>query len=301
MKKILVTGGSGLVGSSIDATIKISSKDLDLRDSRLTNKFFKKNAPDGVIHCAAKVGGLGANINHMADFFYDNILINTNLLNACHVSKVKKVISFLSTCIFPDQVNYPLTEKQIHNGEPHSSNFAYAYAKRMLDVQSRAYNMQYGTNYICVIPTNIYGPNDNFNLKNGHVVPSLIHKCYLAKKNKKNLTIWGTGKPIRDFIFSKDVAKLSKWALNNYNEKEPLIFSTMDNISIEYLVDIIVKHMDFKGKVIWDNTKPDGQIKKPASNKKLLTYLPNFNFTKIDEGILETIEWFNENYMEIRK
>ena len=300
MKKILVTGGSGLVGSSIDAKIKISSEDLDLRNSLKTNQFFKENSPEGVIHCAGKVGGLGANINYMADFFYDNILINANVLNACYIANVKKVVSFLSTCIFPDQVNYPLTEKQIHNGEPHSSNFAYAYAKRMVDIQSRAYNQQYGTNYVCVIPTNIYGPNDNFNLQNGHVVPSLIHKCYLAKKNKENLTIWGTGKPIRDFIFSKDVAKLSKWALNNYNEEEPIIFSTMEDISIEYLVEIIIKHMKFKGKVIWDNTKPDGQFKKPASNKKLLSYIPDFNFTKIDEGILETIEWFNEHYQEIR-
>jgi len=145
--------------------------------------------PEYVIHTAGKIGGLLGNMNHKGQFFYENITINTNVLEAARVAKVEKVLSFLSTCIFPDNIKYPLTEDQIHNGEPHNSNYPYAYAKRMLDVQSRAYREQYGCNYVCVIPTNIYGPNDNFNLESGHVLPSLIHKCYLAKQNNEDFVI----------------------------------------------------------------------------------------------------------------
>jgi len=300
-KDILVTGGSGLVGSAINANIKLSTNDVDLRDWKSTLSLFKHLKPNKVIHCAARVGGLGGNINHKGEFFYENIMINTNVLEACRQVGVKKVVSFLSTCVFPDDVEYPLTEKKIHLGEPHSSNYAYAYAKRMTEVQSRAYNEQYGTNYVCVIPTNIYGPNDNFDLENGHVLPSLIHKCYLAKKNNTDFKVWGSGTPLREFIYSEDVAKLSEWILDNYKEQEPIILSTSEEISIKDVVDIIVNKFNFKGKVIWQSDKPDGQFRKPSDNSKLKSYLPNFEFTPIEEGIEKTIKWFINNYEEIRK
>ena len=297
----LITGGTGLVGSAINVSTKISSKDVDLTDRNSTIDLFKKISPEKVIHCAGKVGGLGGNMNHLGEYYYKNIMINTNVLEACRVSGVKKVVSFLSTCVFPAEVTYPITEDQFHNGEPHSSNFAYAYAKRMVEVQSRAYNKQYGTNYVCVIPTNIYGPHDNFDLENGHVAPALIHRCYLAMQNNEDLVVWGSGEPLREFIYSEDVAQLSEWALENYNEDEPIILSTMEEVSIAELVDSIVKHMGFKGKVIWDKTNPDGQFKKPASNKKLLSYLPDYKFISLDEGMGRTVEWFKENYPEVRK
>ena len=208
---IMVTGGSGLVGSTINADIKLSSKDADLRNWNETISIFEKYKPDEVIHCAGKVGGVGSNMNYKGEFFYDNIMINTNVLEACRMTGVKKVVSFLSTCIFPDDIEYPLTEKKIHIGEPHNSNYAYAYAKRMLDIQSRAYKEQYGVNYTCVIPTNIYGPDDNFNLENGHVLPALIHKCYLAKKNNTDFVIWGSGKPLREFRKPSDNSKLKSY------------------------------------------------------------------------------------------
>ncbi|MAW75277.1 MAG: GDP-fucose synthetase [Candidatus Marinimicrobia bacterium] len=301
MNNTLITGGTGLVGSTINAKIKLTSQDVNLLDYNSTLEYFKKLSPEKIIHCAAKVGGLGGNMNHYAEYYYQNIMINSNVLHIAYILGVKKVVSFLSTCIFPDKVIYPITEDQIHNGEPHSSNFAYAYAKRMLEVQSRSYNKQYKTNFVCVIPTNIYGPNDNFNLANGHVVPALIHKCYLAMINKTNLTVWGSGKPLREFIYSEDVGKLSEWALKEYNDEEPIIFSTMEEVTIEELVEIIIKHMGFNGKVIWDNEKPDGQFKKPASNKKLLSYLPNYKFISLYEGIGLTIDWFKKNYPNIRK
>ena len=299
--KTLVTGGSGLVGSAISGTkMKIGSS-FDLRDSVITDNLFKDLEPQNVIHCAAKVGGLGGNMNMKGEFYYDNIMINTNVIESCRKHNVKKLVCFLSTCVFPDSIDYPLTEKKIHLGEPHNSNYPYAYAKRMADIQIKAYREQYGLNYVCVIPTNIYGPNDNFNLENGHVIPSLIHKCYLAKKSNTPFRVWGSGRPLREFIYSKDVAKLTDWVLNNYDEDEPIILSTSEEISIFEVVNLIVKHMEFTGEVIWETDKPDGQFRKPSDNSKLLSYLPDFKFTSLDDGLKETIKWFLDNYKTCRK
>jgi len=299
--KTLVTGGTGLVGSTINADFKLSSKDVDLKQFDITLAAFDFFKPKKVIHCAARVGGLGGNMNYKGEFFLDNMMMNNNVLESCRLVGVEKLVSFMSTCVFPDDVEYPLTEKKVHLGEPHSSNYPYAYAKRMLDVQSRAYNEQYGTNYVTVIPTNIYGPNDNFSIENGHVLPSLLHKCYLAKQNNTDLKVWGSGKPLREFIYSEDVGKLSEWALENYEEQEPIIFSTSEEISIRDVVDIIVDKFNFKGKVVWQSDKPDGQFRKPSDNSKLKSYLPDFKFTPIEDGIERTVEWLVNNYKEIRK
>ena len=300
MKKLLVTGGQGLVGSSINADHKIG-REFDLINFEETQKMFEKYKPTQVIHCAGKVGGVGGNMNHKGEYFYDNIMINTNVIESARRNGVEKLVSFLSTCVFPDNVEYPLTESKIHLGEPHNSNYPYAYAKRMADVQIRAYREQYGLNYVSVIPTNIYGPNDNFSLAHGHVMPMLIHKLYLAQKNNTDFTVWGSGNPLREFIFSKDVAKLSEWAINNYDESEPIIFSTSEEISIKVLVDLLVKEFNFKGKVTFDSSKPDGQFRKPSDNSKLKSYLPDFQFTSIEEGIKETVNWFITNYENARK
>jgi len=300
MKKLLVTGANGLVGSSIISDVKIG-KEFDLRNSEETNKMFELHKPTHVIHCAGKVGGLSANMNYKGEFFYDNIMINTNVIESARKNNVKKLVSFLFTCIFPNEIEYPITEKKIHFGEPHFSNYPYAYAKRMADIQIRAYREQYAVEYVSVIPTNIYGPNDNFSLNNGHVIPMLLHKLYLAQKNNTDFIVWGSGKPLREFIYSKDISKLSEWALDNYNESEPIIFGNSEEISIEDLVDLLVKEFNFKGNVIFDKSKPDGQFRKPSDNSKLKTYLPNFKFTPIEEGLKETINWFIENYENTRK
>jgi GDP-L-fucose synthase len=299
---ILVTGGNGLVGSEFvgDHYFKPSSKSYDLRRTEDTNRLMLKGF-DSIIHCAAKVGGVGGNMNFKGDFFYDNIMMNTNIIEGARMSGVKNLVAFLSTCVFPDNVEYPLTESKIHLGPPHTSNDAYAYAKRMTDIQIRAYREQYGLNYKSVIPCNIYGPNDNYDIVNGHVLPSLIHKCYLARENKTPLSIWGSGKPLREFIFSRDVAKLTEWVLNNYNENEPIILSTSEEISIMDMVGIIVELMNFKGQVIFDSSKPDGQFRKPSDNSKIKHYLPDFKFTPIYNGLKETIEYFEKNYNIIRK
>ena len=298
--KLLVTGGNGLVGSSIISDVKIG-KEYDLRNIEETNKMFEYHKPTHVIHCAGKVGGLSANMNYKGEFFYDNIMINTNVIESARLNNVKKLVSFLSTCVFPDNIEYPITEKKIHLGEPHSSNYPYAYAKRMADIQIRAYREQYGLEYVSVIPTNIYGPNDNFSLESGHVIPMLLHKMYKAQRDNTDFVVWGSGTPLREFIYSKDIAKLSEWALDNYNESEPIIFSNSNEISIKDLVDLLVNEFNFKGKVIFDKTKPDGQFRKPSDNSKLKSYLPNFEFTPIEQGLKETINWFIENYNKTRK
>lgn len=300
--KILVTGGNGLVGSEFigDQYFKPTSKQYNLTNTDETYRLMLKGF-DSVIHCAGKVGGVGANMNYKGEFFYENIMMNTNVIEGARLSGVKNLVAFLSTCVFPDDVEYPLTENKVHLGPPHFSNYPYAYAKRMVDVQIRAYKEQYGLNYKSVIPTNIYGPNDNYSIQNGHVLPSLIHKCYLARENKTPFTIWGSGNPLREFIFSKDIAKLTEWVLNNYTENEPIILSTSEEISIKDVVEIIVELMNFKGEVIFDSSKPDGQFRKPSDNSKIKHYIPNFQFTPIYNGLKETIEYFEKQYNVITR
>lgn len=311
MGRLLITGANGLVGSQFTGdAIAITSKVGDLRDTKVADSIIdfytdkerqKEYAVDKIIHCAAKVGGVGGNMKYKGEFFYDNIMINTNVIESARKHGVKKLVAFLSTCVFPNDVEYPLTESKIHLGAPHFSNDAYAYAKRMAEVQIRAYREQYGLNYTSVIPTNIYGPNDNFDIENGHVIPSLIHKCYVARENNTDLIIWGSGEPLREFIYSKDVAELALWVLENYNEPEPIILSTSEEISIKDVVGVIVEAMNFKGNVIFDKTKPDGQFRKPSDNSKLMSYLPDFKFTPFDVGIKETVEWFEKNYPNIKQ
>lgn len=298
--KTLVTGGRGLVGSAINADIKLG-REYDLTKPQETDKAFEYHKPTHVVHCAAKVGGVGGNMISKAEYYYDNVMMNTNVIESARKHGVENLVCFTSTCVFPDKVEYPLTPDKIHLGEPHSSNYGYAYAKRMAEVQIRTYNEQYGLNYTTVIPCNIYGPNDNFSLVHGHVMPMLIHKCYLAKQNNTDLEIWGSGKPLREFIYSKDVAYLTDWILKNYTKNEPIILSTSQEISIKELVDIIVQEIGFTGKLIFDTSKPEGQFRKPSDNTPLKELLPDFEFTPIEQGIKKTVKWFLDNYETARK
>ena len=296
----VITGGTGLIGSAFNDGIKLTSK-RDLRDYNKAKFAISMYKPDAVIHCAAKVGGVGANMQFPADFFMDNIRMNTNVIQACHELKIPKLVSFLSTCVFPDKVEYPLDETKIELGPPHSSNFAYAYAKRMADVQIRAFNQQYGTQYFSVIPCNVYGPNDNYSLEVGHVIPMLIHKCYLAKKNRKTFEVWGDGTPLREFVYSKDVANIVDLLIQKYTGTEPVIISNPTEYSIKQVVDLIVENMGFKGKVKWLTDKPNGQHRKPSSNSKLLSIIGEYEFTTLEKGLKESIEWFILKYPNVRK
>jgi len=303
MGKILITGGNGLVGRSFNGYdfIKISTKDGDLKDRNIAKEIIEKHKPDGIIHCAAKVGGIMGNTNYPGDFYHDNIMMNTNVIEEARKNGIKKLIFFSSTCVFPYKVEYPLSPEKIHLGPPHNSNYAYAYAKRMGQVQIQSYREQYGVNYFTVIPCNIYGPGDNYDLENGHVIPSLIHKMYLAKKNNTDFVVWGSGSPLREFIFSEDVAELTMMLYEKYNGVDPVILSTSEEISIKDIVLMIAEIFEFKGDVIFDSSKPDGQLRKPSDNSVIKEMFPDYKFTPIKEGLRKSIEWFIENYENIRK
>ena len=293
---LLVTGGSGLVGSSITADFKPGRDELDLMEFDEIVDYIEENEITHIIHCAARVGGIKANMEHLGEFFYENITINSNVLEAARVCGVNKVVSFMSTCVFPDDATYPLSPDQIHKGEPHSSNYAYAYAKRMLEVQSRAYREQYGCNFVTVIPCNIYGPHDNFDLNSSHVIPALIHKCYVAKENGTDFEVWGTGKASREFIYVEDVAEIVKWVLYNYNDSVPFIISPDEEISMSILAQTIAFKMNFNGNIVYNNNYPDGQLRKPSDNSLLKKCLPEFEFTPVKEGLSKAIEWFSSEY-----
>eukprot|EP00040_Diaphanoeca_grandis_P022362 m.119917 g.119917 ORF g.119917 m.119917 type:complete len:330 (-) comp28774_c2_seq3:915-1904(-) len=313
---VMVTGGSGLVGRALQAVIAedakkyegqtwvfLSSKDADLTDAASTRAVFEKHKPTHVIHLAAMVGGLFKNMKYNLDFYRKNMLINDNVLHSAHEFNVKKCVSCLSTCIFPDKTKYPIDETMIHDGPPHDSNYGYSYAKRMIDVQNRAYHDQHGRQFTSVIPTNVYGAFDNYNLEDSHVIPALIHKTYLAMKNGTDITAWGSGSPLRQFIFSKDLARLFIWTLEEYDSIDPIILSVpeADEVSIKDVVYMVAEAAEFKGKITFDTTKADGQFKKTACNDKLKKLLPDFKFTPIKQGIKESVEWFVNNYETARK
>ncbi|CEF99874.1 NAD-dependent epimerase/dehydratase [Ostreococcus tauri] len=308
-KIVLVTGGSGLVGSAIREVIEgekpsdeewifASSKDANLCDPESTAAMFDKYKPTHVIHLAAQVGGLFANMKYKVEFWRNNIAMNDNIFQECHKRGVQKLVSCLSTCIFPDKTTFPIDETMIHNGPPHFSNEGYAYAKRMVDVQNRMYKAQHGCNFTAVIPTNIFGKHDNFHLDDSHVIPGLIHRGYLCKQKGEPFTIWGSGKPLRQFIYSTDLARLMIWTMREYEEADPIILSVgeEDEISIADVAHSVAKALDFQGEVNFDTTKADGQFKKTANNAKLRKYLPDFKFTPFDEAMATTVEWFMANY-----
>jgi len=310
---VLVTGGTGLVGKAIETVVKentndnetwffASSKDADLTSRESTEALFQRLKPTHVIHLAAMVGGLFRNLKYPVDFYRLNVLMNDNVMECCRIYKVTKLVSCLSTCIFPDKTTYPIDETMIHNGPPHHSNAGYAYAKRMIDVMNKGYNEQHGCNFTSIVPTNIYGPHDNYSIEDGHVIPGLIHKAYLAKKNGTELSIWGSGSPLRQFIYSEDLAKLTVWVMREYHSPEPIILSVgeEDEVSIEHVARSVAKAMEVDD-IKFDTTKSDGQFKKTASNAKLRTFLPDFKFTPIEEGIQKTVEWFTDNYDTARK
>jgi GDP-L-fucose synthase len=336
----MVTGGSGLVGKAIEGVVQeeapregeawifLSSKDGDLRKKEDVVALFEKHRPTHVIHLAAMVGGLFKNLKYKVEFYRENILMNDNIMECCKDYNVTKLVSCLSTCIFPDKTSYPIDETMIHNGPPHDSNCGYAYSKRMIDVMNKCYKEEYGCNFTSIVPSklcdcyhpsciaailclfscsftvaNIFGPHDNFAIEGGHVIPGLIHKTYLAKRDNTDLTIWGSGKPLRQFIFSADLARLTVWVMRNYHSHEPIILSVgeEDEVSIADVARHVAKAMGFQGNIVFDTEKSDGQFKKTASNKKLRQLYPEFQFTPIEEGIQRACDWFSSNYDTARK
>ena len=307
-KTILITGGSGLLGSAFKNIRKNflfpNRMEMDCEYKSDIKRILRNNHVDGVIHLAAKVGGIKANSEMLFDFYEQNSNINNNVIEACIEGKIKKLVCCLSTCVYPDEkyITYPLTEEQLHNGPPHESNFGYAYSKRMVDVQIRAARQQYELDYISVIPNNLYGEHDNFDLENSHVLPALIRKIWEAKiNNKPYFEVWGDGEVYREFTYAEDIAKAILFCLENYNDDSPINIGNTEEYLLKDVIMMIKKELDYNGEIIFDKSKPKGQTRKPSSNQKFLDLgWKKEWYTPIEKGLKNTCEWFIKNYPNIR-
>jgi GDP-L-fucose synthase len=305
--KVLVTGSNGLLGRALkkvlgDGHVYHTREDVDLTNYEETFKFFQdkvlNEGVDTIIHTAARVGGVNANMNNNQLFFDDNYIINSNVIKVCSLLKVDNFVNILSTCIFPhENIVYPLTSEQIDNGPPHPSNYGYSYAKRLSGYETQIFRNVLNKNWYSVVPTNLYGPYDNFNLEDSHLIPGMIHRAYLAKQNNEKFVIWGDGSPLRQFVYSEDMAKLIVWSLTNWVSEKHCMMIDETEISVMEVANIISKKFGFNDDdLIFDETKPKGQFRKPASSD-----IKNFNFKSIEDGINETIDWFIQNYKTARK
>jgi GDP-L-fucose synthase len=232
-------------------------------------------------------------------FFIDNFLLNNNVIEASFKNEIPNFVNILSTCIFPDEnITYPLTANQINNGAPHHSNHGYAYAKRLAGYETNIVKNVLNSNWVSVIPTNVYGRHDNFHLEEGHMIPAMIHRAYLANKNKEKMVIWGDGSPLRQIIYSDDLAKLILWSLENWEDEEPFMAINPNEITILEIAKEICKNFNINDDdLIFDSEKPKGQHRKPAASNAP----SEFKFTELSDGITDTINWFLENYPNVRK
>lgn len=311
--KVLVTGANGLVGNSLRRVCQDSTHEfifvgrfynglrIDLRNEYDVEGLFFRIQPDYIIHTAAKVGGIGGHASGHAQFFRDNILMNTHIIEQARQIKVKKLICFSSVCVFPDNLA-ELQEEKMHDGLPYDTNFAYAYAKRMIDIQIEAYKRQYGiTNYCSVIPGNIYGPNDWYNTKHGHVIPSLIYKLFEAKRDSLPFVIWGDGKSLREFLYVDDISSIIIQMLDLEQIPQRLLVSGQKQYSIAEIVSLLVKVSGFQGEVVFDTNGPNGQRSRPTNLSRLNTMFPRMEYTTVENGLKEAWNWFIANYPNIRK
>jgi GDP-L-fucose synthase len=310
MKTVLVTGSSGLLGSAVvreykkDNTKVISHtrKECDLNSYDDTLLYIEKmkneEGVDTVIHCAAEVGGVLKNTLYSQNMFENNLLINDNIIKSCHINGIPNFINILSTCVFAMDTNYPLSSETLTNGLPHPSTFGYALAKRLSMQLVQSYKRVYNKNWINVVPTNIYGINDNFNLSNSHVIPALISKAYDIAKTKEDFIIWGSGEALRQFIFSDDLARLIKYADEKWKSDDPFMAVNVKEYSIKEIAFMIADRFGIsKERVKFDTSKPGGIPRMTADTNA--SY--NFSFTSLEDGLDITIKWFTKNYKNIRR
>ena len=297
--ELLATGGSGLVGHALQNIhpdgIYVGSKDYDLTTEKDVKAMFEKHRPSQVIHLAAKVGGIFDNINHPADFIYQNVLMNSYIVHYAYKYNVKKFIATLSNCAYPDIAKkYPLTEDQLHESLPTTTNLAYGYSKRLLDIQIKSYRRQYKCSFSSVIPCSVYGPYDKFDENKSHFLAALIKKIYNANKTKtKTIKLFGTGKPLRQYIYSEDLAKVLLLLLNTYDNEEPINIAPNENLSIKEISEIALRATNSSDLTIeFNKSSPDGQYRKDLSSDKLFNTINNFKFTPLSQGIKKTYEWF---------
>ena len=303
--KIYIAGHNGMVGSAImrkylnkgfNNIIVKNSKELDLRNQFEVNNFFKNEKPDYVIIAAAKVGGIYANDTFKANFIYDNLMIQSNIIHASYTEKVKKLLFLGSSCIYPKFSRQPIKEEYLLSGYLEKTNQPYAIAKIAGIEMCKSYRDQYGCNFISAMPTNLYGTNDNYHPENSHVIPSLIRKVYLAKKyNDKSVNVWGSGKPKRDFLNVDDLADACYLLMNKYDDRETINIGSGTDISISELIKLIIEEFSYTGEVIYDKSKPDGTMLKLLDNSKIQSYgwHPKINIREGIKKIVERIESMN--------
>jgi len=306
--KIYIAGHRGMVGSGLERKLRNegynniatrSSNELDLRNQQAVNDFFEKEKPAYVILAAAKVGGIYANNTYKAEFIYDNLMIEANIIHAAYLNKVTKLLFLGSSCIYPKMAPQPLKEEYLLSGYLEPTNQPYAIAKIAGIEMCDSYRAQYGCNFISAMPTNLYGTNDNYHPENSHVLPALIRRIVLAKNNNDStVTIWGTGTPRREFLHVDDLADACYFLLQNYNDKGLVNIGCGEDVSINELAEMIVSKVEYEGKLIFDNTKPDGTPRKLMDTTKI----NNLGWRakiKIDEGIENTIiEFLKINEIE---
>lgn len=305
-KHILVTGGTGFLGTYVVEKLKTAgcrnvfvplSKDYDLVQMEGIKRVYEDAKPNIVINLAGKVGGIGANKLNPGNFFYDNLMMGAQMMEIGRQVGIEKFVALGTICCYPKFTPVPFKEENLWNGYPEETNAPYGLAKKMLLVQSQAYRQQYGFNSICLMPVNLYGPGDNFDPGASHVIPALIKKCFDAiKNNDKEIVVWGTGKATREFLYVEDCAEAIILAAERYNKSEPVNIGAGFEISIKDLVNLIAKLIGFRGKIIWDKTKPDGQ---PRRCLDITMAKKEFGFkakTRIEEGLKRTIEWYINTY-----
>src|SRR6056297_2543373 len=308
--KIYLAGHRGLVGSAIMRNLKSkgynnivyrNSSELDLTRQNKVEQFFKKEKPDYVFLAAAQVGGIKANDKYSAEFIYDNMMIQNNVINSAYENDVKKLLFLGSSCIYPKYADQPMKEEYLLSGKLEETNEAYAIAKISGLKMCKHYNKQYGTNFISAMPTNLYGPNDNFDLETSHVLPALIRKFHEAKVNDEDeVVIWGTGKPKREFLHVDDLADALLFLMNNYDGDQFVNVGVGRDISIIELAELIKNVVGFKGEIVKDTSKPDGTPRKLLDVSKL--HATGWKHSvDLREGIEKTYKWFEKNYDKLRK
>jgi len=315
-KKIVVTGGDGFLGRHLVAKLKERGckdifipriEDYDLVNMGAVKCLYDDAKPDIVIHLAAQVGGIGANRNNPGKYFYDNLMMGVQMMEVSRLRGIEKFVALGTICAYPKFTPVPFKEENLWNGYPEETNAPYGLAKKMLLVQSQSYRQQYGFNSIFLLPVNLYGPGDNFDPKTSHVIPALIKKCIDAQRGLSpseatgtvpELIVWGTGKPTREFLYVEDAAEGILLATERYDKSDPVNLGAGFEISIKDLVKLIVKLTGFKGKIIWDKSKPDGQPRRCLDTSKAYKEFSFKAKTKFEEGLKKTIDWYLKRIKE---
>ncbi len=302
-KRITITGGKGFLGKHLVRKLKEDRKCLnifiaDLPEYDLTKlsdikRMFDEQKPNIVIHLAALVGGIGANKENPGKFFYDNAIMGIQLMHEAYLRNVEKFIVLGTICCYPKYTPVPFKEENLWDGYPEETNAPYGLAKKILLVQSQAYRQQYGFNSIFLMPVNLYGPGDNFDPKSSHVIPALIKKCIDAKENNDDhITVWGTGKASREFIYVEDAAEGIVLATEKYDKPDPVNIGVGFEIKVKDLIELIAKLTGFKGKIVWDTTKPDGQPRRCLDTSKAEEEFGFKGKAEFEQGLKKTIDWY---------